>query len=91
MKFSSILFLQMQCPKSNVMLVILYSIRCDLYNHLCVFSFLQVEHPMGEESRSEGTVAFSLYVKYYRAGANGFMLLVLVLLNLLAHVSGCYR
>lgn len=53
------------------------------------FCFSQVEPTVGEESRSEGTVALGLYVKYYRAGANVFMLLVLVLLNLLAHVSMC--
>ncbi|XP_031416224.1 ATP-binding cassette sub-family C member 4-like isoform X2 [Clupea harengus] len=46
-----------------------------------------VEPTVGEESRSEGTVALGLYVKYYRAGANVFMLLVLVLLNLLAHIT----
>ncbi|XP_041940167.1 ATP-binding cassette sub-family C member 4-like isoform X1 [Alosa sapidissima] len=46
-----------------------------------------VERTAAEESRTEGTVAFGLYGKYYRAGANVFMLLVLVLLNLLAHIS----
>ncbi|KAL2081656.1 hypothetical protein ACEWY4_023509 [Coilia grayii] len=46
-----------------------------------------VERTVKEESRSEGTVAISLYVKYYRAGANMFVLLVLVLLNLLAHIT----
>ncbi|XP_076159035.1 ATP-binding cassette sub-family C member 4 [Alosa pseudoharengus] len=42
---------------------------------------------MAEESRSEGTIAVGLYVKYLRAGANVFVLLGLILLSLLAQVT----
>uniref|UniRef100_A0A8C2XF66 Multidrug resistance-associated protein 4 n=1 Tax=Cyclopterus lumpus TaxID=8103 RepID=A0A8C2XF66_CYCLU len=41
----------------------------------------------GEESRSEGNVGLRMYVKYFRAGANFLVLLVLISLNALAHVS----
>ncbi|XP_069577159.1 ATP-binding cassette sub-family C member 4-like isoform X2 [Brachyistius frenatus] len=40
-----------------------------------------------EESRAEGTVPVGLYVKYLRAGANAAVLLVIVLINVLAHVA----
>ncbi|XP_034741526.1 multidrug resistance-associated protein 4-like isoform X2 [Etheostoma cragini] len=43
--------------------------------------------PMEEESRSEGNVGLRLYVKYFRAGANFLVLLVLILLNALAHIT----
>ncbi|XP_071783118.2 ATP-binding cassette sub-family C member 4-like isoform X1 [Centroberyx gerrardi] len=43
--------------------------------------------PMEEESRSEGTIGLRLYVKYFRAGANFLVLLILILLNILAHIS----
>ncbi|KAJ8012699.1 hypothetical protein DPEC_G00045600 [Dallia pectoralis] len=46
----------------------------------------QLQHGV-EESRSEGTIGFHLYLKYFRAGANILVFLVLVLLNLLAHMS----
>ncbi|KAL2087480.1 hypothetical protein ACEWY4_016308 [Coilia grayii] len=42
---------------------------------------------ISEESRSEGTIGFSLYFKYLTAGANVLVLLGLVLLNLLAQAS----
>ncbi|KAL6100875.1 abcc4 [Pungitius sinensis] len=41
----------------------------------------------GEESRSEGNVGLRMYVKYFRAGANSLVLLVLILLNAIAHIS----
>ncbi|MEQ2211625.1 hypothetical protein XENOCAPTIV_009697 [Xenoophorus captivus] len=37
-----------------------------------------------EESRAQGTIGLKLYLKYLRAGANLFILLFVVLLNLLA-------
>ncbi|XP_067890479.1 multidrug resistance-associated protein 4 isoform X2 [Heterodontus francisci] len=40
-----------------------------------------------EESRSEGSVGFKIYKKYFLAGASGFMVLVVIILNLLAQVS----
>ncbi|XP_035860385.1 multidrug resistance-associated protein 4-like isoform X3 [Sander lucioperca] len=43
--------------------------------------------PMEEESRSEGNVGLRMYVKYFRAGANFLVLLVLILLNALAHIT----
>ncbi|XP_054470688.1 ATP-binding cassette sub-family C member 4-like [Anoplopoma fimbria] len=46
-----------------------------------------VVQPTEEESRSEGNVGLSLYVKYFRAGANFLVLLVLILLNALAHIT----
>ncbi|XP_056122936.1 multidrug resistance-associated protein 4 [Rhinichthys klamathensis goyatoka] len=49
---------------------------------------LPMEHvqTMVEETRSEGTIGLRMYWKYFRAGANAFMLIFLVLLNLLAQV-----
>uniref|UniRef100_A0A8C9WP25 Multidrug resistance-associated protein 4 n=1 Tax=Scleropages formosus TaxID=113540 RepID=A0A8C9WP25_SCLFO len=38
------------------------------------------------ETRSTGTIGISLYLKYFRAGANILVLLTLILLNLLAQV-----
>uniref|UniRef100_A0A671US81 Multidrug resistance-associated protein 4-like n=1 Tax=Sparus aurata TaxID=8175 RepID=A0A671US81_SPAAU len=43
--------------------------------------------PVPEESRAQGTIGVSLYVKYLRAGANIFVLLFVVLINLLAQVA----
>ncbi|XP_067842586.1 multidrug resistance-associated protein 4 isoform X2 [Heptranchias perlo] len=40
-----------------------------------------------EESRSEGSIGFRVYKKYFLAGANCFMVLVVIILNLLAQVS----
>ncbi|TKS67158.1 Multidrug resistance-associated protein 4 [Collichthys lucidus] len=37
------------------------------------------------ESRSEGNVSLHMYVKYFRAGANFLVLLLLIVLNALAH------
>ncbi|XP_067459761.1 ATP-binding cassette sub-family C member 4-like isoform X3 [Thunnus thynnus] len=46
-----------------------------------------VVQPTEEESRSEGNVGLHMYVRYFRAGANFLVLLVLILLNLIAHVT----
>ncbi|KAM9851263.1 ATP-binding cassette sub-family C member 4-like [Aulostomus maculatus] len=46
-----------------------------------------VEQPVEEEKRSKGNVGFYMYVKYFRAGANLLILLILILLNCLAHVT----
>ncbi|KAE8299274.1 Multidrug resistance-associated protein 4 [Larimichthys crocea] len=40
-----------------------------------------------EESRSEGNVSLHMYVKYFRAGANFLVLLLLIVLNAIAHVT----
>uniref|UniRef100_A0A8C9R3X4 Multidrug resistance-associated protein 4 n=1 Tax=Scleropages formosus TaxID=113540 RepID=A0A8C9R3X4_SCLFO len=45
--------------------------------------------PIVEETRSTGTIGISLYLKYFRAGANILVLLTLILLNLLAQVDSC--
>ncbi|KAI4886639.1 hypothetical protein NFI96_012768 [Prochilodus magdalenae] len=42
---------------------------------------------VAEESRSEGTIGVRMYLKYFTAGVNILMLLLLVLLNLLAQTS----
>ncbi|XP_044072656.1 ATP-binding cassette sub-family C member 4-like isoform X5 [Siniperca chuatsi] len=47
----------------------------------------KVVQPTEEESRSEGNVGLCMYVKYFRAGANFLILLVLILLNALAHIT----
>ncbi|XP_041663750.1 ATP-binding cassette sub-family C member 4-like [Cheilinus undulatus] len=47
----------------------------------------KVVQPADEERRSEGNVGLRMYVKYFRAGANFMLLLVLVLLNALAHIA----
>lgn len=44
-------------------------------------------HTMAEETRTEGTIGLHLYWKYFRAGANILMLILLLLLNLLAQIS----
>ncbi|XP_019207867.1 multidrug resistance-associated protein 4 isoform X4 [Oreochromis niloticus] len=46
-----------------------------------------VVQPTKEESRFEGNVGLHMYVKYFMAGANFLVLLVLILLNALAHVT----
>ncbi|KAM7407376.1 hypothetical protein PAMA_003212 [Pampus argenteus] len=46
-----------------------------------------VVQPIEEESRSEGNIGLYMYVKYFRAGANFLVLLVLVLLNAIAHIT----
>uniref|UniRef100_UPI0037E906A4 ATP-binding cassette sub-family C member 4-like n=1 Tax=Semicossyphus pulcher TaxID=241346 RepID=UPI0037E906A4 len=46
-----------------------------------------VVQPAEEEHRSEGNIGLRMYVKYFRAGANFLVLLVLILLNALAHVT----
>ncbi|XP_043988339.1 ATP-binding cassette sub-family C member 4-like isoform X4 [Gambusia affinis] len=42
--------------------------------------------PIEEESRLEGNVGLRMYVKYFLAGANLLVLLLLILLNGLAHI-----
>uniref|UniRef100_H3DQA7 ATP binding cassette subfamily C member 4 (PEL blood group) n=1 Tax=Tetraodon nigroviridis TaxID=99883 RepID=H3DQA7_TETNG len=46
-----------------------------------------VVHPPEEESRSEGTISLHLYLKYFRAGANFLVLLILISINVLAHIA----
>ncbi|XP_056895808.1 ATP-binding cassette sub-family C member 4-like isoform X2 [Takifugu flavidus] len=46
-----------------------------------------VVHPPEEESRSEGNISLHLYVKYFRAGANFLVLLILICINALAHIA----
>ncbi|XP_036965888.1 multidrug resistance-associated protein 4-like isoform X3 [Acanthopagrus latus] len=46
-----------------------------------------VVQPTEEEHRSEGNIGLRMYVKYFKAGANFLVLLVLVLLNALAHIT----
>uniref|UniRef100_A0A671RWW0 Multidrug resistance-associated protein 4 n=1 Tax=Sinocyclocheilus anshuiensis TaxID=1608454 RepID=A0A671RWW0_9TELE len=41
-------------------------------------------HTVAEETRTEGTIGLHMYWKYFRAGANVLMLILLVLLNLLS-------
>uniref|UniRef100_A0AAX7UNR1 Multidrug resistance-associated protein 4 n=1 Tax=Astatotilapia calliptera TaxID=8154 RepID=A0AAX7UNR1_ASTCA len=48
---------------------------------------LKCLQPTKEESRFEGNVGLHMYVKYFMAGANFLVLLVLILLNALAHVN----
>ncbi|XP_061735042.1 ATP-binding cassette sub-family C member 4-like isoform X3 [Nerophis ophidion] len=43
--------------------------------------------PMDEEWRSHENIGLQLYVKYFRAGANFLVLFLLILLNVLAHVT----
>uniref|UniRef100_A0A670YM28 Multidrug resistance-associated protein 4 n=1 Tax=Pseudonaja textilis TaxID=8673 RepID=A0A670YM28_PSETE len=40
-----------------------------------------------EESRSEGKIGFTIYKKYFSAGANYFVIFILLVLNILAQVS----
>uniref|UniRef100_A0A3Q2Q1Q6 Multidrug resistance-associated protein 4 n=1 Tax=Fundulus heteroclitus TaxID=8078 RepID=A0A3Q2Q1Q6_FUNHE len=50
-------------------------------------SLTAVVQPMEEESRLEGNVGLSMYVKYFLAGANLLVLLFLILLNGLAQIK----
>uniref|UniRef100_A0A665TG51 Multidrug resistance-associated protein 4 n=1 Tax=Echeneis naucrates TaxID=173247 RepID=A0A665TG51_ECHNA len=50
-------------------------------------SLIEGAESLAEESRSEGNVNLRLYVKYFMAGANFLVLLVLISLNVLAHVT----
>uniref|UniRef100_A0A671UTP6 Multidrug resistance-associated protein 4-like n=1 Tax=Sparus aurata TaxID=8175 RepID=A0A671UTP6_SPAAU len=52
-----------------------------------VDQILVLKETVAEESRAQGTIGVSLYVKYLRAGANIFVLLFVVLINLLAQVA----
>uniref|UniRef100_A0A669QAT2 Multidrug resistance-associated protein 4 n=1 Tax=Phasianus colchicus TaxID=9054 RepID=A0A669QAT2_PHACC len=48
------------------------------------------ENPLAavpEESRSEGKISFKVYRKYFTAGANYFVIFILVLFNILAQVA----
>uniref|UniRef100_A0A4W6FWX0 Multidrug resistance-associated protein 4 n=1 Tax=Lates calcarifer TaxID=8187 RepID=A0A4W6FWX0_LATCA len=47
----------------------------------------EVMQPTEEERRLEGNIGLRMYVKYFMAGGNFLVLLVLILLNALAHVS----
>ncbi|MEQ2307141.1 hypothetical protein AMECASPLE_015259 [Ameca splendens] len=63
----------------------LSSSRCSLIDGGDILT--AVVHPIEEESRLEGNVGLSMYVKYFLAGANLLVLLFLILLNGLAHIS----
>uniref|UniRef100_A0A669EUD9 Multidrug resistance-associated protein 4 n=1 Tax=Oreochromis niloticus TaxID=8128 RepID=A0A669EUD9_ORENI len=56
-------------------------------DQIVVLKEVRVVQPTKEESRFEGNVGLHMYVKYFMAGANFLVLLVLILLNALAHVS----
>lgn len=60
----------------------------ELVNLYILLLFLQAEpvQTMAEESRAQGTIKMSLYVKYLRAGANVLVLLLVILINVLAQV-----
>uniref|UniRef100_A0A7N9AKI1 Multidrug resistance-associated protein 4 n=1 Tax=Mastacembelus armatus TaxID=205130 RepID=A0A7N9AKI1_9TELE len=66
---------------------------CDKITSNCVFleqhirMQISILQPTVAESRSEGNVGLRMYVKYFMAGANFLVLLVLIFLNVLAHVS----
>lgn len=67
-------------------------IKCSIFTPLfstsvpLFFSQAEPVHTMAEESRAQGTIGVSLYVKYLRAGANVVFLLLVILINLLAQV-----
>uniref|UniRef100_A0A670YR97 ATP binding cassette subfamily C member 4 (PEL blood group) n=1 Tax=Pseudonaja textilis TaxID=8673 RepID=A0A670YR97_PSETE len=42
-----------------------------------------------EESRSEGKIGFTIYKKYFSAGANYFVIFILLVLNILAQITLC--
>lgn len=51
---------------------------------------LQAENALAavpEESRSEGKITFKIYRKYFTAGANYFVIFILIVFNILAQVS----
>uniref|UniRef100_A0A4W6FYI3 Multidrug resistance-associated protein 4 n=1 Tax=Lates calcarifer TaxID=8187 RepID=A0A4W6FYI3_LATCA len=50
-------------------------------------SLIEGAEPLAEERRLEGNIGLRMYVKYFMAGGNFLVLLVLILLNALAHVS----
>lgn len=55
--------------------------------------FFQGENALAtvpEESRHEGKISFKVYRKYFTAGANCFVIFMLLVLNILAQVS-CWK
>lgn len=55
--------------------------------------FFQGENALAavpEESRNEGKINFKLYRKYFTAGANCFVIFILIIFNILAQVS-CWK
>uniref|UniRef100_A0A672S358 Cystic fibrosis transmembrane conductance regulator n=1 Tax=Sinocyclocheilus grahami TaxID=75366 RepID=A0A672S358_SINGR len=51
-------------------------------NQILVLKEAEPVHTVAEETRTEGTIGLHMYWKYFRAGANVLMLILLVLLNL---------
>lgn len=52
--------------------------------------FFQGENALAavpEESRHEGKISFKVYRKYFTAGANYFVIFILIVFNILAQVS----
>lgn len=66
------------------------SITARLMVFILFFCFFQAENALAavpEESRSEGKINFKVYRKYFTAGANYFVIFILILFNILAQVS----
>uniref|UniRef100_A0A3Q3G2R2 Multidrug resistance-associated protein 4 n=1 Tax=Labrus bergylta TaxID=56723 RepID=A0A3Q3G2R2_9LABR len=78
---------QLQYLKAADQIVVLKEVS-DTYVYVNKSESLQ---PAGEESRSDGNIGLRMYVKFFRAGANFLLLLVLILLNALAHVSPFFQ
>lgn len=58
-----------------------------------LWTFFQGENALAavpEESRHEGKINFKVYRKYFSAGANYFVIFILLLFNILAQVS-CWK
>uniref|UniRef100_A0A3B4YWW6 Cystic fibrosis transmembrane conductance regulator n=1 Tax=Seriola lalandi dorsalis TaxID=1841481 RepID=A0A3B4YWW6_SERLL len=56
-------------------------------NQILVLKEAEPVQTVVEESRAQGTIGVSLYVKYLRAGANVVVLLIVLLVNVLAQVA----
>lgn len=52
-------------------------------------SQVETVRTMAEETRVEGNVSSHIYLKYFTAGCNRLVLLVIVLLSVTAEVSHC--
>ncbi|XP_039649399.1 multidrug resistance-associated protein 4-like isoform X1 [Perca fluviatilis] len=48
---------------------------------------VETVHPMAEETRADGNVSSHIYLKYFTAGCNPLVLLVIVLLSVIAEVA----
>ncbi|KAF1544914.1 Multidrug resistance-associated protein 4, partial [Eudyptula minor] len=73
-----------------VLLINSESVTARLMVFILFWFFFQAENALAavpEESRSEGKINFKVYRKYFTAGANYFVIFILLVFNILAQVA----